>query len=201
MTPEGARCESTTNEISKKSCRNGPGLGRRDLDDRHVRANKSGEGDAGLKKVGTTIDGGTVFTRHRNFPRPSRPGVTAPPRSTYAVVLYGEIEMERKRATKCTSRRGGDVLVRRHAAQTGSTGKAPAPRLDAGRTPNPPSRRQGLAQSDEPLHARPARCCHPAEAPLPSSHAPARWRASAAAGNRAGEQVRFVSASEAMRSP
>jgi quercetin dioxygenase-like cupin family protein len=76
-----------------------------------IPADNSGEGDAGLKKVGTTLPGGTVF-RVIEF----SPGVAPRAHRTdsidYAVVISGEIDMELEKGSE-VHLKAGDVLVQR----------------------------------------------------------------------------------------
>jgi quercetin dioxygenase-like cupin family protein len=70
----------------------------------------TGEGDAGLRKTGTTLDNGTVFRILE-----LAPGVTPRNHRTdsidYAVVMSGEVEMELDDTT--VHLKAGDVLVQR----------------------------------------------------------------------------------------
>jgi quercetin dioxygenase-like cupin family protein len=76
-----------------------------------IPADNSGDGDAGLKKVGTTLPGGTVF-RVVEF----SPGVSARVHRTdsidYAVIVSGEIDMELEKGNE-VHLEAGDVLVQR----------------------------------------------------------------------------------------
>jgi mannose-6-phosphate isomerase-like protein (cupin superfamily) len=72
--------------------------------------NNDGDADAGARKVGTTLDGGTVF-RVVSF----GPGVAARNHRTdsidYAVVISGEIDMELD--DEIVHLKAGDVMVQR----------------------------------------------------------------------------------------
>jgi quercetin dioxygenase-like cupin family protein len=89
-----------------------------------IPADNSGEGDAALKKVGTTLPGGTVY-RVIEF----SPGVTPRVHRTdsidYAAVLSGEIDMELEKGTE-VHLSTGDVLVQRGTVHNWiNRGKAP----------------------------------------------------------------------------
>ena len=76
-----------------------------------IPADNSGEGDAGLKKVGTTLPGGTVF-RVVEFSPGVSPRVHRTDSIDYAVVISGEIDMELEKGSE-VHLRAGDVLVQR----------------------------------------------------------------------------------------
>jgi len=73
-------------------------------------ANNDGEEDEGLRKIGTTLDNGTVFRLLE-----LAPGVSPRNHRTdsvdYAVVIAGEVDMELNDAT--VRLKAGDVLVQR----------------------------------------------------------------------------------------
>lgn len=74
-------------------------------------ADNSGEGDAALRKVGTTLPGGTVF-RVVEFSPGVAPRVHRTDSIDYAVVISGEIDMELDDG-KSVHLKAGDVLVQR----------------------------------------------------------------------------------------
>ena len=76
-----------------------------------IPADNSGEGDAGLKKTGTTLPGGTVF-RVVEFSPGVSPRVHRTDSIDYAVVISGEIDMELEKG-KEVHLKAGDVLVQR----------------------------------------------------------------------------------------
>ena len=76
-----------------------------------IPADNSGEGDAGLKKVGTTLPGGTVF-RVVEFSPGVSPRVHRTDSIDYAVVISGEIDMELETGNE-VHLKAGDVLVQR----------------------------------------------------------------------------------------
>ena len=76
-----------------------------------IPADNSGEGDAGLKKVGTTLPGGTVF-RVVEFSPGVSPRVHRTDSIDYAVVISGEIDMELEKGSE-VHLKAGDVLVQR----------------------------------------------------------------------------------------
>ena len=76
-----------------------------------IPADNSGEGDAALKKVGTTLPGGTVF-RVIEFSPGVAPRVHRTSSIDYAVVLSGEIDMELEKGSE-VHLRAGDALVQR----------------------------------------------------------------------------------------
>ena len=78
-------------------------------------ADNSGEGDAGLKKTGTTLPGGTVF-RVVEFSPGVSPRVHRTDSIDYAVVISGEIDMELDGST--VHLKAGDVLVQRGTIHT-----------------------------------------------------------------------------------
>ena len=76
-----------------------------------IPADNSGDGDAALKKVGTTLPGGTVF-RVVEFSPGVSPRVHRTDSIDYAVVISGEIDMELEKG-KEVHLKAGDVLVQR----------------------------------------------------------------------------------------
>ncbi len=74
-------------------------------------ADNSGEGDAALRKTGTTLPGGSVF-RVVEFSPGSAPRVHRTDSVDYAVVISGEIDMELDDG-KSVHLKAGDVLVQR----------------------------------------------------------------------------------------
>ena len=76
-----------------------------------IPADNSGEGDAALKKVGTTLPGGTVF-RVVEFSPGVSPRVHRTDSIDYAVVISGEIDMELEKGSE-VHLKAGDVLVQR----------------------------------------------------------------------------------------
>jgi mannose-6-phosphate isomerase-like protein (cupin superfamily) len=76
-----------------------------------IPADNSGEGDDALKKVGTTLPGGTVF-RVVEFSPGVSPRVHRTDSIDYAVIISGEIDMELEKG-KEVHLKAGDVLVQR----------------------------------------------------------------------------------------
>jgi quercetin dioxygenase-like cupin family protein len=76
-----------------------------------IPADNSGEADAALKKVGTTLPGGTVF-RVVEFSPGVSPRVHRTDSIDYAVVISGEIDMELEKGDE-VHLKAGDVLVQR----------------------------------------------------------------------------------------
>ena len=76
-----------------------------------IPADNSGDGDAGLKKVGTTLPGGTVF-RVVEFSPGVSPRVHRTDSIDYAVIVSGEIDMELEKGNE-VHLKAGDVLVQR----------------------------------------------------------------------------------------
>ncbi|HUL91022.1 MAG TPA: cupin domain-containing protein [Burkholderiales bacterium] len=74
-------------------------------------ADNAGDGDAGLKKTGTTLPGGSVF-RVVEFSPGVSPRVHRTDSIDYAVVISGEIDMELEKGSEIHLR-AGDVLVQR----------------------------------------------------------------------------------------
>ena len=74
-------------------------------------ADNSGEGDAALRKTGTTLPDGSVF-RVVEFSPGAAPRVHRTDSIDYAVVISGEIDMELDDG-KSVHLRAGDVLVQR----------------------------------------------------------------------------------------
>jgi mannose-6-phosphate isomerase-like protein (cupin superfamily) len=89
-----------------------------------IPADNSGDGDAGLKKVGTTLPGGTVF-RVVEFSPGVSPRVHRTDSIDYAVVISGEIDMELETGNE-VHLKAGDVLVQRGTLHNWiNRGKAP----------------------------------------------------------------------------
>jgi quercetin dioxygenase-like cupin family protein len=89
-----------------------------------IPADNSGEGDAALKKVGTTLPGGTVF-RVVEFSPGVSPRVHRTDSIDYAVILSGEIDMELEKGSE-VHLKAGDVLVQRGTVHNWiNRGKAP----------------------------------------------------------------------------
>ena len=89
-----------------------------------IPADNSGEGDAALKKVGTTLPGGTVF-RVVEFSPGLSPRVHRTDSIDYAVIVSGEIDMELEKGSE-VHLRAGDVLVQRGTVHNWiNRGKAP----------------------------------------------------------------------------
>jgi quercetin dioxygenase-like cupin family protein len=87
-------------------------------------ANNAGEDDAGLKKTGTTLPGGTVF-RVVEFSPGVSPRVHRTDSIDYAVVVSGEIDMELEKGDE-VHLKAGDVLVQRGTVHNWiNRGKAP----------------------------------------------------------------------------
>jgi len=76
-----------------------------------IPADNSGEGDAALKKTGTTLPGGTVF-RVVEFSPGVSPRVHRTDSIDYAVVISGEIDMELEKGNE-VHLKAGDILVQR----------------------------------------------------------------------------------------
>jgi quercetin dioxygenase-like cupin family protein len=89
-----------------------------------IPADNSGDGDAALKKVGTTLPGGTVF-RVVEFSPGVSPRVHRTDSIDYAVVISGEIDMELEKGDE-VHLKAGDVLVQRGTVHNWiNRGKAP----------------------------------------------------------------------------
>lgn len=89
-----------------------------------IPADNSGDADAGLKKVGTTLPGGTVF-RVVEFSPGVSPRVHRTDSIDYAVVISGEIDMELEKGIEVPLK-AGDVLVQRGTVHCWiNRGKAP----------------------------------------------------------------------------
>jgi quercetin dioxygenase-like cupin family protein len=89
-----------------------------------IPADNSGDGDAALKKVGTTLPGGTVF-RVVEFSPGVSPRVHRTDSIDYAVVISGEIDMELEKGNE-VHLKAGDVLVQRGTVHNWiNRGKAP----------------------------------------------------------------------------
>jgi quercetin dioxygenase-like cupin family protein len=89
-----------------------------------VPADNSGSEDASMKKVGTTLPGGTVF-RVVEFSPGVSPRVHRTDSIDYAVVISGEIDMELEKGSE-VHLRAGDVLVQRGTVHNWiNRGKAP----------------------------------------------------------------------------
>ncbi|HXZ55300.1 MAG TPA: cupin domain-containing protein [Burkholderiales bacterium] len=76
-----------------------------------IPADNTGDADAGLKKTGTTLPGGTVF-RVVEFSPGVSPRVHRTDSIDYAVVISGEIDMELEKGDE-VHLKAGDVLVQR----------------------------------------------------------------------------------------
>jgi quercetin dioxygenase-like cupin family protein len=89
-----------------------------------IPADNSGDADAALKKVGTTLPGGTVF-RVVEFSPGVSPRVHRTDSIDYAVVISGEIDMELEKGSE-VHLKAGDVLVQRGTLHNWiNRGKAP----------------------------------------------------------------------------
>lgn len=89
-----------------------------------IPADNSGDADAALKKVGTTLTGGTVF-RVVEFSPGVSPRVHRTDSIDYAVVISGEIDMELEKGDT-VHLKAGDVLVQRGTVHNWiNRGKAP----------------------------------------------------------------------------
>ena len=89
-----------------------------------IPADNSGDSDAGLKKVGTTLPGGTVF-RVVEFSPGVSPRVHRTDSIDYAVIVSGEIDMELEKGAE-VHLKAGDVLVQRGTVHNWiNRGKAP----------------------------------------------------------------------------
>jgi len=112
-------------EISKNIVANRPGASATVIwTTDSIPADNSGDGDAGLKKVGTTLPGGTVF-RVVEFSPGVSPRVHRTDSIDYAVVVSGEIDMELEKGAE-VHLKAGDVLVQRGTVHNWiNRGKAP----------------------------------------------------------------------------
>jgi quercetin dioxygenase-like cupin family protein len=89
-----------------------------------IPADNSGEADASMKQVGTTLPGGTVF-RVIEFSPGVSPRVHRTDSIDYAVVISGEIDMELEKGSE-VHLKAGDVLVQRGTVHNWiNRGKAP----------------------------------------------------------------------------
>jgi quercetin dioxygenase-like cupin family protein len=89
-----------------------------------IPADNAGESDAGLRKTGTTLPGGTVF-RVVEFSPGVSPRVHRTDSIDYAVVISGEIDMELEKGDE-VHLKAGDVLVQRGTVHNWiNRGKAP----------------------------------------------------------------------------
>ena len=108
----GGRAVVKINEISKNVISNRPGASACVIwTTDAIPADNAGDADAGLKKTGTTLPGGTVF-RVVEFSPGVSPRVHRTDSIDYAVVISGEIDMELEKGTE-VHLRAGDVLVQR----------------------------------------------------------------------------------------
>ena len=99
-------------EVSKNVVANRPGASAAVIwTTDSIPADNTGEADAALKKVGTTLPGGTVF-RVVEFSPGVSPRVHRTDSIDYAVVISGEIDMELEKGAE-VHLRAGDVLVQR----------------------------------------------------------------------------------------
>ena len=89
-----------------------------------IPADNAGDADAGLKKTGTTLPGGSVF-RVVEFSPGVSPRVHRTDSIDYAVVISGEIDMELEKGSE-VHLKAGDVLVQRGTVHNWiNRGKAP----------------------------------------------------------------------------
>ena len=89
-----------------------------------IPADNSGDADTALRKVGTTLPGGTVF-RVVEFSPGVSPRVHRTDSIDYAVVISGEIDMELEKGQE-VHLKAGDVLVQRGTVHNWiNRGKAP----------------------------------------------------------------------------
>ena len=89
-----------------------------------IPADNTGEADAGLKRTGTTLPGGSVF-RVVEFSPGVSPRVHRTDSIDYAVVISGEIDMELEKGNEIHLG-AGDVLVQRGTVHNWiNRGKAP----------------------------------------------------------------------------
>lgn len=108
----GGRAVVKIDEISKNVISNRPGASACVVwTTDSIPANNSGDADAALKKVGTTLPGGTVF-RVVEFSPGVSPRVHRTDSIDYAVVISGEIDMELEKGNE-VHLKAGDVLVQR----------------------------------------------------------------------------------------
>jgi len=108
----GGRAVVKIDEISKNVVSNRPGASACVIwTTDAIPADNSRDGDAGLKKVGTTLPGGTVF-RVVEFSPGVSPRVHRTDSIDYAVVISGEIDMELEKGDE-VHLKAGDVLVQR----------------------------------------------------------------------------------------
>ena len=89
-----------------------------------IPADNTGDADAGLRKTGTTLPGGSVF-RVVEFSPGVSPRVHRTDSIDYAVVISGEIDMELEKGSE-VHLKAGDVLVQRGTVHNWiNRGKAP----------------------------------------------------------------------------
>ena len=112
-------------EVSKNVISNRPGASAAVIwTSDTIPADNSGEADAALKKVGTTLPGGTVF-RVVEFSPGVSPRVHRTDSIDYAVIVSGEIDMELEKGSE-VHLKAGDVLVQRGTVHNWiNRGKAP----------------------------------------------------------------------------
>jgi quercetin dioxygenase-like cupin family protein len=112
-------------EVSKNVVANRPGASAAVIwTTDSIPADNTGEADAALKKVGTTLPGGTVF-RVVEFSPGVSPRVHRTDSIDYAVVISGEIDMELEKGSE-VHLKAGDVLVQRGTVHNWiNRGKAP----------------------------------------------------------------------------
>ena len=108
----GGRAVVKIDEISKNVISNRPGASSTVIwTTDTIPAGNSGDADAALKKVGTTLPGGTVF-RVVEFSPGVSPRVHRTDSIDYAVIVSGEIDMELEKGNEVHLKQG-DVLVQR----------------------------------------------------------------------------------------
>jgi quercetin dioxygenase-like cupin family protein len=121
----GGRAVVKIDEVSKNVISNRPGASAAVLwTTDSIPADNSGDADAALTKVGTTLPGGTVF-RVVEFSPGVSPRVHRTDSIDYAVIVSGEIDMELEKGTE-VHLKAGDVLVQRGTVHNWiNRGKAP----------------------------------------------------------------------------
>lgn len=108
----GGRAVVKIDEVSKNVVANRPGASAAVIwTTDTIPADNSGDADMSLKKVGTTLAGGTVF-RVVEFSPGVSPRVHRTDSIDYAVVISGEIDMELEKGNE-VHLKAGDVLVQR----------------------------------------------------------------------------------------
>jgi quercetin dioxygenase-like cupin family protein len=121
----GGRAVVKIDEVSKNVVANRPGASAAVIwTTDTIPADNSGDADAAMKKVRTTLPGGTVF-RVVEFSPGVSPRVHRTDSIDYAVVISGEIDIELEKGSE-VHLKAGDVLVQRGTVHNWiNRGKAP----------------------------------------------------------------------------